>query len=391
MAIYHGSISSKTKLPWENENGHDSAKIVRMMEWMVSDNIDLYPRDYDLRPSDNKISRLTLSIMDEKNATWRVEVVRSKAGQSSATTLDIYDELAFIHGQKITLTSAAPFTPSFVLSSVAQSSDPTEVYVDRVRGRKILLENPAKVSRAQKEREKKEERRKEAKKNKNKNRLIMSRKEAKVKGVWRLEKEQARFELFVPLHHLWMGYISELMGLPQSSSVSGVPTLKDAPSAVGMHPKLVKADFHGSLLTVKQSKCPSLVGLSGIVIHETENTFRIITPENKDKRKSSTPSPTYLRERLTNCLYASIVLPKQNTIFTFSIPLFSTLPPTHTPEAPLPMPDPRSQSDSSVEATTTVTVLDMPHLEFDLYGNQFRFRSAERAGRKFKPKETIEL
>ncbi|THU76610.1 RNase P/MRP, p29 subunit [Dendrothele bispora CBS 962.96] len=292
----------------------------------------------------------------------------SKAGQSSATTLDIYDELAFIHGQKITLTSAAPFTPSFVLSSVAQSSDPTEVYVDRVRGRKILLENPAKVSRAQKEQEKKEERRKEAKKNKNKNRLIMSRKEAKVKGVWRLEKEQARFELFVPLHHLWMGYISELMGLPQSSSVSGVPTLKDAPSAVGMHPKLVKADFHGSLLTVKQSKCPSLVGLSGIVIHETENTFRIITPENKDK-----------------------LLPKQNTIFTFSIPLFSTLPPTHTPEAPLPMPDPRSQSDSSAEATTTVTVLDMPHLEFDLYGNQFRFRSAERAGRKFKPKETIEL
>ena len=37
------------------------------------------------------------------------------------------------------------------------------------------------------------------------------------------------------------------------------------------------------------------------------------------------------------------------------------------------------------------TVLDGPHIEFELYGNQFRFRSAERAGRKFKPKETIEL
>jgi len=37
------------------------------------------------------------------------------------------------------------------------------------------------------------------------------------------------------------------------------------------------------------------------------------------------------------------------------------------------------------------TVLDLPHFQFDLYGNQFRFRSAERSGRKFKHKETTEL
>jgi ribonuclease P protein subunit POP4 len=37
------------------------------------------------------------------------------------------------------------------------------------------------------------------------------------------------------------------------------------------------------------------------------------------------------------------------------------------------------------------TVLDAPHIEFDLHGNQFRFRAAERAGRKFKHKDTIEL
>ena len=38
-----------------------------------------------------------------------------------------------------------------------------------------------------------------------------------------------------------------------------------------------------------------------------------------------------------------------------------------------------------------LTILDEPHVEFDLYGNQFRFRAAERAGRKFKHKETIEI
>ncbi|KAK7462736.1 RNase P/RNase MRP complex subunit [Stygiomarasmius scandens] len=279
-----------------------------------------------------------------------------------ATTLDIYKELAFTPGQTVILSSFVPFTPCFVTSSASQSSDPAKIYAERVRGRKILLENPAKASRRSKEKEEKQKRRKEAKEKREKNKFILKRKEAKVKGIWRLEKEQARFELFVPLHHLWMGYMSELMGLPQSSSVSGVPTLKDAPSAVGMHPKLVKADFHGSILTVKQSKCPSLVGLSGIVIHETENTFRIVTRDNKEK-----------------------LLPKQNTIFTFAIPLFSTLPSTHTPETPLPM------INSQSESIPTTTVLDIPHLEFDLYGNQLRFRSAERAGRKFKPKETIEL
>ena len=37
------------------------------------------------------------------------------------------------------------------------------------------------------------------------------------------------------------------------------------------------------------------------------------------------------------------------------------------------------------------TVLDGPHVEFELYGNQFCFRAADRAGRKFKHKESIEL
>jgi len=38
-----------------------------------------------------------------------------------------------------------------------------------------------------------------------------------------------------------------------------------------------------------------------------------------------------------------------------------------------------------------LTVLDRPHMSFDLYGNHFCFRAADRAGKKFKWKETIEL
>jgi len=60
-----------------------------------------------------------------------------------------------------------------------------------------------------------------------------------------------RFNLFLPLHQLWMGYMSELLGLQQKPS-QGVETevaRKAMPNASGMHPKLLKADFHGSLMT----------------------------------------------------------------------------------------------------------------------------------------------
>ncbi|EEB91567.1 hypothetical protein MPER_10052, partial [Moniliophthora perniciosa FA553] len=76
------------------------------------------------------------------------------------------------------------------------------------------------------------------------------------------------------------------------------------------------------------------------------------------------------------------VIPKQNSVFAFAVPAYSTLPPSHTSDSPFPMP--------AIDQAR-VTVLDSPYIEFELYGNQFRFRSADRAGRKFKPKETIEL
>lgn len=58
-----------------------------------------------------------------------------------------------------------------------------------------------------------------------------------------------RFELYLPLHRLWLGYISELLGLgPQPA---GTVTEQNAamPNVATMHAKLVKADFHGSIMT----------------------------------------------------------------------------------------------------------------------------------------------
>ncbi|KDR72179.1 hypothetical protein GALMADRAFT_213246 [Galerina marginata CBS 339.88] len=245
------------------------------------------------------------------------------------------------------------------------------MYTARVKGRMMLLENPARESRAKKELEAK---RVVRKKEREKKKLgVIGKRGAKERGVWKFDESQAKFDLFLPLHNLWMGYMSELLSLPAKPAKIPPPELaqKAMPNSSGMHPKLLKADYHGSIMTVSQSKNPCLVGVSGIVIHETENAFKVVTRQNKLK-----------------------LLPKQNSIFTFAVPLYSTLPPTHTPDKPLPFPPPTTTTtleDGSSNFSQAQTVLDAPHIQFELYGNQFRFRAAERAGRKFKHKETIEL
>ena len=49
--------------------------------------------------------------------------------------------------------------------------------------------------------------------------------------------------------------------------------------------KLLKAELSGSMLTVRRSKCPSNVGLRGIVMQESRHTFTLITPQDSVKCK----------------------------------------------------------------------------------------------------------
>ncbi|KAI0361994.1 RNase P/MRP p29 subunit [Trametes cingulata] len=263
---------------------------------------------------------------------------------------DVYSELPLINNERLKFDSSTPFTPSYVKRNVTRSTDPAQAYASRVEGRQILLDNPARESKAKKARE--EQRAKRTSERARKAAGIMGKREGERRAVWKLRKEEAKFQLFTPLHSLWLGYMTELLSLsPQPAGTASDPAAA-VPSAAGMHAKLIKADFHGAVVTVRRSKNPCLVGLSGIVVHETENAFKVIT--QKDQLK---------------------LLPKQNNVFVFAVPLYATPTLAVTPSSPQPL----------------RTVLDMPHIEFELYGNHFCFRAAERAGRKFKHKETIEL
>ncbi|KAI8594878.1 Rof/RNase P-like protein, partial [Dissophora ornata] len=154
----------------------------------------------------------------------------------------------------------------------------------------------------------KQARRKRANKSK-----ALTAKEKKALDVYSIPKETRKYELFVPLHELWKGYMEELFG---------------SSNPMAFTQKLLKADFHGALITVARSKCPTYVGSSGIVAQETENVFKIITPSNALK-----------------------VIPKANNVFT----------------------------------------LQVRNSVFTIHGNQFRYRAAQRSSKKFKAKPSTDL
>lgn len=130
----------------------------------------------------------------------------------------------------------------------------------------------------------------------------------------RLPAAAAVWDRFVPLHALWLEYIHDVVS--------------DASGATELGARLVKADVHGALVCVCRALSSALVGLTGIVVKETQHTFTLVTPANQFR-----------------------VIPKRDAVFTLRV------------------------------SDTLVT----------LFGAHLLHRSADRASRKFKSKATVDL
>nr|XP_020840742.1 ribonuclease P protein subunit p29 isoform X2 [Phascolarctos cinereus]XP_020840743.1 ribonuclease P protein subunit p29 isoform X2 [Phascolarctos cinereus] len=160
--------------------------------------------------------------------------------------------------------------------------------------------------------------------------------------LFEIKPEQQRYSLFLPLHDLWKQYIRDLCN-----------GLKPDTQPQMIQAKLLKADLHGAVITavhrlskelphpisqaevtasatieVTKSKCPSYVGITGILLQEMKHVFKIITKDDKLK-----------------------VIPKLNCVFTIEIDGFISY----------------------------------------IYGSKFQLRSSERSAKKFKAKGTIDL
>ncbi|KAK3811763.1 MAG: processing of precursor 4, ribonuclease P/MRP subunit [Benniella sp.] len=215
-------------------------------------------------------------------------------------------------GVEINTTPGAPaaagsqaFVPTYVQDAVVRDFNADVAYKAKVKSKVILLDNAPGDQTEAKERKK---RRKRVNKSK-----ALTAKEKRSLDVYNIPLESRKYELFLPLHELWKCYMEDLFG---------------STNPVAFTLKLLKADFHGAIITVVRSKCPTYVGASGIVAQETENVFKIITPSN-----------------------ALQVIPKANNVFTVQI-------------------------RQSV---------------FTVHGNHFRYRASQRSTKKFKPKPTIDL
>ena len=119
--------------------------------------------------------------------------------------------------------------------------------------------------------------RKEAKTKRRKKVKPLSAKEKRITGTYDIPKDAKKYEIYVPLHRMWLGYMGEILGLEEGKSAYM--------TAKGKGSILASADYHGAELTVVRSRCAGLVGLQGIVIRDTKFTFQIITKGNELKGK----------------------------------------------------------------------------------------------------------
>ncbi|XP_072527589.1 ribonuclease P protein subunit p29 [Salminus brasiliensis] len=196
-------------------------------------------------------------------------------------------------------TAADKFTSAFLKSSLPQLTD--EAVKDVLLRRAVVLQYAG---------------RKKARGKKTKAKGLNAKERRELK-VFQLKPEHQKYELFLPLHELWKQYITDLCN-----------GLKPGSNPQTIQQKLLKADFHGAVLSVVRSKCPSYVGTTGILVQELKHVFKIITKEDRLK-----------------------TIPKRNSVF-------------------------------SVEVGDFIT---------HIYGSKFELRSSERSAKKFKVKGTIDL
>lgn len=361
-------------------------------------------------------------------------------------------------------TSAQPFTPKFVkdhLTKKLPSFRAQALYDERVHRRQLGLTRRIQSQRTKAEKEKKKGLVK---------RVKMGRREAAEMGVWQLRGEEARcvpqsqkrnapipMTLFffldfqvgcvcpVALVMAWI-YVGAAWiddgghagagagradycswdageGCDAFSSWDACQARQSRFSWLDYDRSVIFFPFLGVLFfwvdagagyddTVRRSKNASLVGASGIVVQETENTFKVVTQKNKLKGERLLSFVVYVSCVLTGMppsIFFS-VLPKQGSVFAFAVPLYSTQSESESSRSASASAAAFAATSSGTNSGTTgrddadagagaggddaretKTVLDGPHIEFELYGNQFCFRAADRAGRKFKHKETIEL
>lgn len=104
----------------------------------------------------------------------------------------------------------------------------------------------------------------------------------RVMNLHTLARGNKNYEQLLTCHEMWLQYSKELLGLEYLRSRGWAADPLDSVTETVQN-KVKKIEYYGAMVEVTSAKCPSLVGLKGIIIEETKRTFSIVLTNNKMK------------------------------------------------------------------------------------------------------------
>ncbi|KAK7905320.1 hypothetical protein LTR67_000040 [Exophiala xenobiotica] len=275
--------------------------------------------------------------------------------------------------------AATPTTishPAHTLLQRAHSPDTaSRIFTDKVRNKPLLLQPTSSTDKDKRAlRRHVRLRKKEYHLRKRKPRPL-SAKEKRTLGVFELRKEEIKYEIYQTLHDMWNGYMLEVLGYTTTDGKThaGGAQLNKTVTAQGSGSLLASADFHGALVEIVRAKDVGKIGCKGIVVRDTRYTFVLVTEQNEVK-----------------------TVPKKDCVFRYGVEVPLSNGQTEEKktvvrkdgagrkEQEQPVDDNNEMEIEKEESEGNKTRT----LVFELHGNQFEFRPAERASRKFKWKVT---
>ncbi|KAK0164993.1 hypothetical protein PV328_003553 [Microctonus aethiopoides] len=91
------------------------------------------------------------------------------------------------------------------------------------------------------------------------------------------KKGKLKYKDLLPLNKMWLEYILQAIGFKHFKDL---PTSSIDQRWEMINQRLMKADYHGAKISVIRSKCPSLIGITGLIVQDTKNTFRVISEDD---------------------------------------------------------------------------------------------------------------
>lgn len=155
-----------------------------------------------------------------------------------------------------------------------------------------------------------------------------------------------KYSTYTKLNKLWNGYIADLLMVKGDNNKDN-----DMNSAKKMMyaQKLTSADFNGAKITVIEARNPSIVGLTGIVAWEAKSNFVIVCEGGKCFEEMDKLEGMQLDNPGKDTQMGGLrIVDKPGTRF--------------------------------------IVHVDAGSMEFEIIGSRFLFRTADRSGKKFKPK-----